>query len=1571
MVVQVAFAGLNPRRNLLLENLALQHQLLVLRLTHLSGGKFRIKRVSEEKRVTIGHHLVIHQHSKEADASPLRLLLIGICFLTLREDSPCIPEFFSVSGITMMFSRGLPFRCLRTHPVTGAAPVVLAPAVLGLAGWLVGVGMTLPGAWIAAADLDAVRLVQVVGTAGSVGAGSAVGYPDVAKFDEHSRTSTLPFSVSASAKKLWKIPILMGGVQPIGVGSGSAAAEFNYTGSETNVSGLTLNISCSTTAGASIPPSLPPLFGVEGSAGGNMEAILRVSRPVLARVSLQGTGAIDLYPWSQGQPLWVHLAPGVPYWQGRLDSSRDFRVQLNVEASSRLAPIAFIPKGAAATATVTFSELPVVNLRAIEVTQTIQDWNHSVPLVAGKRTLARVFLEKSSSAAKPLTVGGQLRIQSNGITVALVGPINSDGKVLVSSANATSDKVRSDGAATLNFFIPTVLAQGSLNLSFEPSDAELTCNSTGATQGCETTVSFVPAPNLAVKFLKLGDPDGTDFPKPSDEDIQTHAAAVREWFPVSELGYEISNFDARLQELDSLDVLVDKLARRHREANDPRFAASYGLYADYQALVQGQGVGGVSDRIPGSAAAGKAADTATTLHELGHLFGLHHTIDRALGQDQYGQWQGYCNEIADPPAETFPYFYEERKGLKTPTLGPLNSGTRSLVYGWRLTDPNSGGPRIQSPFEASDLMSYCAGRFPSKFTYESILARLKSLSSKPLAGSRRTRLDFDPTTGPWLGVHGWIDLQSKQVTWLPFGGVTSLLDAGSVDAAGEYQLRVEGAGGELLAELPFTPRPAIDGTISRAFFSLYVPASPPANRVTILRQGFALGERTASAHAPKVDVLTPNGGEGIDDAPVQVTWSASDSDGDPLFFDVAFSRDDGTSWETLAMAITGTSLRVPADSLRGTLQGRFRVAVSDGFRSAEDLSDGPFRVANRPPSLVITLPAAGAKFTGAQMIPLAALTYDPEAGSTALTNVVWKSDRDGILGTGLEITRRANQLSVGSHRLTATITDDQGLTNQVTRQIEIQSIPSPTLFEAAQPDSESMEVKSLALPASLLVIERSSNLVTWSEAVRVVQSNSVEALTLPAETGSVFLRARSEPLPPPAPAFIEPVTNVTAVVGAPAFLSAAVAGGELMSAQWYFNGNLLPGATNLALLLDAVAMTHAGSYYLVASNASGARVSSNIVLDVLSSAFAPLHAFGTVAADGVNPWGPLTVGLDDWVYGCTRSGGLADAGVIFKINPANGEYRVLRRLSAALDGSVPLGGVIQLANGDLYGTTSAGGAFSAGTVFKIGPDGSGFAVLRHLQASGDCRNPQAPLLQGRDGLLYGTAFNGGGFGRGGVFRIGPDGSNYSILTGFNVASEIPRQPIAGLLEGPDGAFYGCTEWGGEVDKGTVFRVTTNGAVTVLKSFGLVAGGAEQPNGELLLASDNRLYGTAALGGTAGFGCLFRLELDGRAFDILRSFGITANDVREPRTGLVETPFGALLGTTRFGGIASQGGVFQFNLDGLGYGLPHQFANTADNGARARSPLVAGGRGTYYGATFGGGPTDQGVVFRLFISDFGP
>jgi uncharacterized repeat protein (TIGR03803 family) len=285
-----------------------------------------------------------------------------------------------------------------------------------------------------------------------------------------------------------------------------------------------------------------------------------------------------------------------------------------------------------------------------------------------------------------------------------------------------------------------------------------------------------------------------------------------------------------------------------------------------------------------------------------------------------------------------------------------------------------------------------------------------------------------------------------------------------------------------------------------------------------------------------------------------------------------------------------------------------------------------------------------------------------------------------------------------------------------------------------------------------------------------------------------------------------------------------------------------------------------------------------------------LHTFD--GTDGDRSLSGLTLGTDGDFYGTTSEGGSYSLGTIFKIS-ANGTLTTLYSFGLG-DGQTELP-LIQAADGNFYGTTPS-------IAYRIG---SGtFAVLASLS------DTSSPLLQATDGDFYGTA--GGGTSNDGIaFRMMPDGI---VTVIFNFDAHVPAAN-APLIQASDGNFYGTTYVGGDHKQGVVFKLTPKGAVTALHNFpdpSFPKDGAN-PHAGLLQASDGSLYGVTENGGSAGYGAIFEITLAGD-YTILYNFNPATGS--NPTATPMQHTNGKIYGLAQGGGTSGLGVAYSFDL-----GLP--------------------------------------------------
>ncbi len=365
-----------------------------------------------------------------------------------------------------------------------------------------------------------------------------------------------------------------------------------------------------------------------------------------------------------------------------------------------------------------------------------------------------------------------------------------------------------------------------------------------------------------------------------------------------------------------------------------------------------------------------------------------------------------------------------------------------------------------------------------------------------------------------------------------------------------------------------------------------------------------------------------------------------------------------------------------------------------------------------------------------------------------------------------------------------------------------------------------------------------------------------------------------------------------------------------------------------------------------------------------------LHHFSWDGIDGTTPSSRLLEASDGALYGTTQQGGTAFAGTLFRINPDGGGYAILKNFAGAGDGGFPVGGLMEGSDGALYGVCPSGGTFGSGTLFKIAKSGAGFSTTVNFNGtSGQSAFPSARLHRSSDGFLYGVSPSGG-LGAwhiccgGTVFRVGGTGSGYTLLRGFSQSGFDGREIHGRLTHSSDGYLYGTTRHGGDHDRGTLFRIRKNGTgYTLLRRFLGSGGDAMYPEHGVIEASDGVLYGTTYSGGSPLRGTVFKISKAGSGFTPIKVFQSSGGDGQRPRAGLVEASDGFLYGTTSAGGTSGGGTIFKLGKNGSGYAIIKHFAGGMEGSAPAGS-LIQGSDGALYGATTRDGSNGVGVVFRI-------
>jgi uncharacterized repeat protein (TIGR03803 family) len=205
-----------------------------------------------------------------------------------------------------------------------------------------------------------------------------------------------------------------------------------------------------------------------------------------------------------------------------------------------------------------------------------------------------------------------------------------------------------------------------------------------------------------------------------------------------------------------------------------------------------------------------------------------------------------------------------------------------------------------------------------------------------------------------------------------------------------------------------------------------------------------------------------------------------------------------------------------------------------------------------------------------------------------------------------------------------------------------------------------------------------------------------------------------------------------------------------------------------------------------------------------------LHSFGN-GTDGQYPVAPLIFNAVGALYGTTTAGGTHDCGTVFELRPAAGSWTemILYNFNPnGSDGVAPYGGLVMDQTGNLYGTTDAGGVYEYGTVFELSPASQTETILHSFSGAPDGENPNAGLTFDASGNLYGTTTNGGAIPAGTVFEMTNTASGWTekIVHSFGGTNTDGSFPEASVIFDGLGNLYGTTIDGGSHQDGTVFAI---------------------------------------------------------------------------------------------------------------------------------------------------------------------
>jgi len=340
----------------------------------------------------------------------------------------------------------------------------------------------------------------------------------------------------------------------------------------------------------------------------------------------------------------------------------------------------------------------------------------------------------------------------------------------------------------------------------------------------------------------------------------------------------------------------------------------------------------------------------------------------------------------------------------------------------------------------------------------------------------------------------------------------------------------------------------------------------------------------------------------------------------------------------------------------------------------------------------------------------------------------------------------------------------------------------------------------------------------------------------------------------------------------------------------------------------------------------------------------------------------LCEALNGKLYGMTSEG--VNSGVIYEYDPSTAVFEIKAAFNGSGNGSVPTGSLVLASNGLLYGMTSEGGLYNDGVLFEFNPTSSALIKKVDFNQLVNGGNPMGSLIQADNGKLYGMTKVGGNEYTGTLFEYDPSVNSLNILYSFLSSTPDGYAPFGSLIQNTDGKLYGMTTYGGANNYGVIFSFDPDSLdYTKLFDFDSNNTGAN-PEGSLMLADNEHMYGLTMSGGANSYGTLFEFDSDNSLFIKRYDFEVSISGGL-PRGSLMQATNGKLYGMTYQG--MNGGGVFEFDPVNFVYSTRYTFYDNPNS--RPMGSLMQASNGKLYGMTHAGGCCGNGDLFEFDLNDF--
>ncbi len=768
------------------------------------------------------------------------------------------------------------------------------------------------------------------------------------------------------------------------------------------------------------------------------------------------------------------------------------------------------------------SALPVVNMyfTGMEVTQGIQNLANSVLLVKGKRTFVRLYVKSAGPSVSDVSA----RLYSPQFDTYLQ-PVNPVGTKITVRTNPS----RADINQSFLFELPwTWTRDDTLTLHADVNPFKVPLEPSYADNGADLNLNFQESPTLSVEFFRLNYTlNNTTYTPRFVEDVLKTYSWIQRAYPIG--GAVGENFKPRLWDVDGgafLGSLVDQSSiicdiLYGGEDDDPALCASYitngwlfsyrintmfgllnvGLKSNafYYGMIsdgsnnfpRGQAVYSKTSVGPSGTPGqffnlGSGWDTDGSYadwyaaHEIGHSLGRAHPnsgSDNPATEDVFEN----CRHSRSDPG--YPY------GNTSTASAPIGPADGSME-GFDAGDPYFNIPMAVLPSNIwNDVMSYCNNQWISDYTYTGMYNNMianPSLQSASL-----------PQAGDFLAVAGVINPATNVAGIAHISRLDSVINTPPL-IPGDYSLRLLDAGDAVLADYAFTPEEDSDtGTLGFGQVVDFVEGTLTV-QVVRLADEVVLASQSVSANPPEVYGVALQGAPDPVDGVVTLEWTATDPDDDDLNIEIAYSRDNGVTFQPVMLVSSGDSTQIDTALLGGSGTAILRVIVSDGVNTAY-ADSAQFTMANKPPQPFILSPADGLHIHYGQLVNFSGMAQDVQDGLVTPSSLYWTDGDGDPLGAGAQFSM--DNLPVGLNTIILQATNSMGETATTSITIIVDddlSLPGPTLTAGPATVSWHVPAGETALQTAEVSINNAgSGELDWTA------SDNVAWLTISPITGTV------------------------------------------------------------------------------------------------------------------------------------------------------------------------------------------------------------------------------------------------------------------------------------------------------------------------------------------------------------------------------------------------------------------------------------------------------------------------------------